>query len=183
MSILAYVFWHHPLVQTDRSAYEADLLALHSRLKEAGGVIDSVTFAISGVPWANAGGPAYEDWYLVAGWPELGALNTVAVSAERKPPHDGAARGYAAGAGGIYALRRGTNALREAASVQWLAKPRGMPYAGFDAATATAGAHGAVWRRQMVLGPGPEFCITGRTPSALPAPLEALSIARVPIEA
>jgi hypothetical protein len=174
--MLAYVFWHHPLASADVSGYERSLLALHERLKASGAVLDSVTYRVDGMPWVNEGGAGYEDWYLVGGWPELGALNTSAVSADRKPPHDDAAKAYAAGAGAVYELRSGSAGLRGSPVAQWLAKPRGMSYAAFDGALAGCG--GGLWRRQMVLGPGTEFCLTAADPIVLPSTLQDRAVAR-----
>jgi hypothetical protein len=39
----------------------------------------------------------------------------------------------------------------------------------------------ALWGRQMVLGPAPEFCLHARESAPLPAPVEAVAIPLSPI--
>jgi hypothetical protein len=52
----------------------------------------------------------------------------------------------------------------------WLAKPEGTTYVDWHAALAeSAGEAAAVWQRQMVLGPAPEFCVLAPAALALPA--------------
>jgi hypothetical protein len=157
--MLAYVFWHFPRPDADRHRYERNMVSLHEKLHQSSAVIDSITYKIEGVPWANAGGSAYEDWYLVNDWAQFGALNVRAVDAGARPPHDGVAQSYGGGAGGVYELRAGAADLRRAVAVQWIVKPRGVSYATFDEELADSIGSGALWRRQMVLGPGTEFCL------------------------
>lgn len=162
--MLAYLFWHSPAASADRAGYEALLGAFHARMREAPppGFRESVAFAVT-TPW---GGDGYEDWYLVDDWSALGVLNRDAVDHVRGPEHDPVARLAATGAGGVYALRAGGLGLRDAGAAEWSAKPLGEPYEAFEAAL-TAGcdaAEFALWQRQLVLGPAPEFCML--TPGA-----------------
>jgi hypothetical protein len=147
-SRLAYVFWHRPARDVSRGDYERAQAEFHARLEWP-----SATFRRDRLPFIEKDG--YEDWYLVEGWADLGALNAVAVDANHRAAHDAAAAGLAAGWGGIFALVRG--AFEIPASPRWLDKPRGEAtddfLAGLDAPL--------IWRRQLVLGPAPEFCVAG----------------------
>ena len=157
--MLAYLFWHSPADAVERSEYEALLAAFHERLREAPppGFRESVAFAVT-TAWAGTG---YEDWYLVDGWRALGVLNADAVDDVRGPEHEPVARRAATGAGGVYALRAGDMAVGDAGAAEWSVKPAGEPYPDWEARL-TAGrdaADFALWQRQLVLGPAPEYCL------------------------
>jgi hypothetical protein len=132
--LLAYVFWHAPADGVAREDYEERLRAFHATL-----AAPSAAFRL------DDGG--YEDWYLVDDWAALGALNEAAVAAARRAEHDAAAALSGQGAGGVYALVRG--AAVPPAAVRW--EDRLTPDVEAD----------AIWQRQMVLGPRPEFCLAG----------------------
>jgi hypothetical protein len=177
--VLAYIFWHHPQPAAPIDAYENSLTTLHETLREGAipGFAGSATYRVNGLPWINAGADAYEDWYLVDEWSAIEDLNEAAVAGARKTPHDRAAAAYASGAGAIYHLRAGDGALGRVRVATWLAKPQGMHYPEFDALLAplvTAGA--SLWRRQLVLGPGPEFCLAAGEATALPAALDGRTV-------
>jgi len=145
--VLAYVFWHRPRAGVDAGEYEVGLRELHDRLDVA-----AASFRIPELPFA-AGSSAYEDWYLVEGWGELGDLNLAAVTGAPREPHDSIAGQMAAGRGGLYTLLRG--AAEPPASTRWLDKPLGEDSEAFLAGLSAP----TVWRRQLVLGPAPEFCL------------------------
>jgi hypothetical protein len=148
--VLAYLFWHRPDGTDDRERYEQRLIEFHEALR--GAVAESAAFRLERLPFEGGGG--YEDWYLIEDWPDLGELNRAAVSGKRRAPHDAAARLAAAGWGGVYRLVRGSSAVPD--GVRWTAKGRGEGYDSFlDRQRADA-----VWQRQLVLGPAPEFCLT-----------------------
>lgn len=88
-------------------------------------------------------------------------LNDAAVSGAHKTPHDRAARAAAGGAGGLYRFQGGALDPGDAPAAAWLGKPDGIDYAAFEARLRawTDGARVGLWRRQMVLGPAPEFCL------------------------
>ena len=175
--MLAYVFWHWPQPQTDIREYETRQRAFHAALAAAPahGFQWSFTAGIAGAPWAAAGADAYEDWYAVDDFAALGALNDAAVSGSRSAPHDAAAAAVAGGAGGVYGLRAGT-ALHAPQVGHWFGKPAGMSYRDLFAhlSPVVEAAHGALWMRQMVLGPAREFCLHAASPLSLPAPFDAL---------
>ena len=88
--MLAYVFWHRPAGGADPEAYEARLAAFHVALAAdpPDGFTASAALRVREAPWLPGSGPAYEDWYAVAGWDALGRLNDAAVRGPRARPHD-----------------------------------------------------------------------------------------------
>jgi hypothetical protein len=107
---------------------------------------------------------AFEDWYLVEDFTALGALEQAAVRGRALEPHDRAAGMALGGAGGLYGLlRQGENPAPDRAA--WFGKPPGVRYPDFLAEVR----EGELWQRKLVLGPAPEFCLTGGTP-----PVEAV---------
>lgn len=184
--MLAYVFWHWRRAEADAAAYEAAQRAFHDALaaEPSAGLVGSFSHAVRGAPWANAGGEAYEDWYLVHGSAALDPLNIAAVSAGRHAPHDAAAAHAAGGTAGLYRLRLGE--LEAGPSVaHWFAKPAGMGYPQFLARMegAVAAARGALFIRQMVLGPTPECVLLAPAPApaTLPLAIEPLTLEMRPV--
>ena len=169
--MLAYVFWHWRQAAAAAEEYEARQRAFHHALAAdpPRGFLRSTTAAVSGAPWAAAGGAAYEDWYLLDGIPALEPLNEAAVTGARQRPHDSAAALAAGGTAGLYALRAGV-AVQAPTHAAWFGKPAGMLYpALFDELAPLVTASGAaLWMRQMVLGPTPEFCLHASTRADLP---------------
>lgn len=150
--MLAYVFWHRPEAAADVSVYEDAQRAFHAAIE-----VPSASFRVERLPFGEGGG--YEDWYLVDDWGALGELNESAVDDVRRGQHDRAASHAAAGWGSVYELVRGAAEIPD--GVEWLEKPRGKTSAEFVASLP----HASVWRRQLVLGPAPEFC--GATTNAV----------------
>ena len=176
--MLAYVFWHWKQPDIATAAYEALLTDFLSALTGASppGLLDARSFAISGAPWAAGGAIAWEDWYRLGGSADLDQLNQAAVTASRQIPHDRVAAKAGGGTAGLYLLRRGAPPPH-ARHACWFGKPAGMSYAQLFAALDPLCQRGAaLWGRQMVLGPTPEFCLHAPAPTALPEPLEALHI-------
>jgi hypothetical protein len=176
--LLAYVFWHWKRPNATTRDYEARQRGFHAALgaSPSPGFIDSFSVGVSNAPWV-ASSEAYEDWYLVQDFGALGLLNEAAVSSSRAQPHDAAASVAAGGAGGLYGLRLGT-ALRWPRYAHWFSKPEGMPYRELftQLAPVVDRLEGALWMRQMVLGPAREFCLHAAVPVPLPADLEAIVI-------
>jgi hypothetical protein len=157
--MLAYIFWHWPSRELDTDAYEDRQRDFHRALAEAAppGFRASVVFRIEGgAPWLGDA-PAYSDWYLVDGSAALDPLNVAAVSGACQQPHDRVAQAMAAGVGSLVALRGEEANVAAARHMTWLAKPKDMPYGDLYAALGSV--PGSLWRRQMVLGPTPEFGI------------------------
>ena len=159
--MLAYVFWHWKRPEVTAGDYEGRQRVFHAALgaSPSPGFIDSFSVGLSNAPW-TASSEAYEDWYLVQDFAALGLLNEAAVSSSRAHPHDLAASVAAGGAAGIYGLKSRT-VLHQPRYAHWFAKPDGMPYGELFAQLAPIvdRVQGALWMRQMVLGPAREFCL------------------------
>jgi hypothetical protein len=159
--MLAYLFWHQPAENQPPHAYEQALVRFHRRLQEVPvpGLVASGTARVAGLPWMPGAG--YEDWYAVEDFSAVGLLNDAAVDAAHVEAHDLVAHAAGFGAAGLYALERGEMVAPGGYCV-WVTKPTGLGYADFRAQLAdqTSGEMVTVWRRQMVLGPAPEFRLT-----------------------
>jgi hypothetical protein len=152
--MLGYVLWHHPAAGVDATVYEEALRAFHSTLT------GSAAFAFQDVPWFPVLS-GYLDWYTVADFAGLGALNEAAVSGACKEPHDHVASMAGAGFGGLYRLIAGAADWPRTNTGTWLRKPNGKKYAAFieQASRLVDPSSMGLWQRQMTLGPGPEFCL------------------------
>jgi hypothetical protein len=170
--MLAYLFWHEPHADVDADRYVAHLNAFHGALTHAPppGFVRSWSVRLDQAPWD--GGPAFEDWYLVEDWAALGTLNEAAVRAPRDGAHDAIAALATNGAGGLYLLQHGT-LDGPAQWAGWVVKPQGEPRDPFEARLRDAAGTGAVLRRQMVLGPAPEYLVLAEREPALPFPARA----------
>jgi len=181
--LLAYVFWHSPTEGAEVSAYQTDLVAFHRSLSAdpPTGFVRSATARLAGASWLDATGPSFEDWYLVNDWPAIGSLNQGAVAAAHLARHNQIAEQAGIGAGGIYLLTAGAAAVDHQLAT-WFAKPAGWSYADVGAAIAEASPPGvALWQRQLVLGPAPEFCLRSSSPIRLPAGLIGEQLAYQPL--
>lgn len=166
--MLTYVFWHRPAPGVRLPDYESALAEFHRAL----GRPRSTTFRLARTPWESDDELAYEDWYPVEDWEDLGRLEQQAIGGPRRGPHDAAARLAGWGAGAVLGPVRTGLALRDVRHAAWLAKPEGMSYDAFhaslDEALAEVEADTAVWQRRLVLGPQPEFVVLSPVPLALP---------------
>jgi hypothetical protein len=164
--LLAYVFWHWKRPEVAAADYEARQRAFHAALGAAPppGFISSFSLGISHAPWAGAS-EAYEDWYLVQDFAALGLLNEAAVSRSRSHPHELAASVAAGGVAGVYGLKLGTTPRRPQYA-HWFSKPGGMAYSELFAQIGPVvhRVDGALWMRQMTLGPAREFCLHSGAP-------------------
>jgi hypothetical protein len=199
--VLAYLFWHRPLDPAGVEAYEQAQLAFHRSLARSRpmGMCGSASFRVPEIPWLGSppGGTdqpdapvlGYEDWYLVEDYTALGVLNEAAVGRGHRTPHDDAARRFGGGAGGLYGLIEGerSDLLSATASLAvWVHRPPGserrplgeMLGDGMDPSRAS------LWRRQLVFGPAPEFCLLageappGVAPARLPDGWSATTLQR-----
>jgi len=120
-------------------------------------------------------------------------LNEAAVGRGHRSPHDAAARRSGAGAGGVYALlegRPGADALAAGRQAVWIEHapegPAQMRREGMAELLADGidPASASLWRRQLVLGPAPEYCViavelpSGVRPGRLPEGWTARVLAR-----
>ena len=179
---LAYVFWHWKRPEVPVAEYEARQRAFHEALAAhpPAGFARSFRCGVSGLPWANEGGPAYEDWYLVRDSAALDSLDAGATSGARKSAHDGAASGAAGGTAGLYRPRLG-GPIDEPRHALWLARPAGTSYDDWFALLepVVEGSGGVLWMRRMVLGPL-EFCLQSPVPVELPELVRGLTVALRP---
>lgn len=184
VAMIAYLFWHWKQAAIAAEEYERQQRRFQTALAHdpPGQFRGGRTFAIEGAPWAANGRPAYEDWYLLDGMSDLEALNQAAVSGSRLEPHNAVARLAEGGTAGVYRLKAGA-ATPGARFAIWFGKPAGMSYPVlFEAlAPVVTAADGALWMRQMVLGPAGEFCLQCRRETALPARFGGVRLALRPV--
>ena len=173
--MLAYVFFHRAAPGVETRDYEAALRRFHAAL--AGdlprGFIGSSTYRVGG---------AYADWYLVEGSAALDVLNEAAVSGARSASHDSVAHMATDGAGKLLALVSGSAATGAAFEIRF-SKPAGMGYPElYDRLKPwTDRAEVTLWRRMMVLGPPPEFCLLAPSEIQLPAQMKPEMLRREPV--
>lgn len=173
--MIAYLFFHRPAPGAAVAAYEDSLRRFHAELASAAlsGFIESATFAVGG---------GYSDWYLLESSAAMDVLNAAAVSGARAPLHDSVARMAADGAGKLLSLATGKPSLESGFEVRF-GKPAGMAYKDLYARLETwTGSPGVtLWRRMMVLGPPPEFCLVTRSEVELPVDMHPELLRRTPI--
>jgi hypothetical protein len=152
--------------------YESALRRFHASLAAAPpfGFVGSSTYRV---------GQGYSDWYLVESSGALDQLNEAAVDRARSSDHDAAAHMSADGAGKLLALVSGTPRTESGFEIRF-SKPAGMTYPAFYERLKpwTAQAELTLWRRMMVLGPPPEFCLTAPSDQMLPAAMSPESLTR-----
>jgi hypothetical protein len=160
--LLAYVYFHRAGSEVETLPYEAALRRFHASLasEPPTGFISSTTYRI---------GNGYADWYLVNNSAALDPLNEAAVDRARSAPHDAVARMSAEGAGKLMTLRSGNARVEPGFEIRF-SKPGGLGYSELYKRLKpwTGLAEVSLWRRMMVLGPAPEFCLV--TPSELDLP-------------
>jgi hypothetical protein len=190
--ILAYLFWHRPRESSEVEAYERAHLAFHRSLARVppAGLIGSACYRAAQVPWLD-GLEGYEDWYFVEDFAALGVLNEAAVGHGHRSVHDEVARRFGSGAGGLYALIEGhpighVGEAEQVTAALWVARPPGSQRhpLGELLGDGMDPEHASLWRRQLVFGPAPEFCLlaaeppAGVAPTRLPAGWTVTSIER-----
>lgn len=162
--MLAYVFWHRPRPEVDRDRYEAAVVDYHRVLgsEALDGVHGSASYRVDAVPWLGEGA-CYEDWYRLEGSYAIDILDLAAVSGRLTEPHRAVASLCGEMTAGLYELRLGEPAGGGTAA--WFRKAAGETY---DELYARLAGKGALWRRRMVLGPTPEFCLVGPLAAEIP---------------
>lgn len=178
--MLAYVFWHWPLATISEQDYIDRLIAFHQSLHKHAfpGFHSSHAFQIGNTPWGPPDQSLYEDWYFVENFATLETLNQMAVAPINKTPHDHAAQYAAGGTAGVYQLCAGEANPSHARIACWFGKPTGMRYEAFLSLVRPLVTEngGALWQRQMTLGPAPEFCWWAPVAPALPDEMMGMSI-------
>jgi hypothetical protein len=173
--MLAYLLWHRPADAIERDAYEHACERFHRSLHHSppAGFRGSAVFRVGETPWlAPAQGDAYEDWYFLDDFAALGVLNEAAVAHGHRGAHDDVARRFGAGAGGLYGLLEGHADLAGAPLAVWVTRPPGVTRRplGELLGDGIDPQHASLWRRALVLGPAPEYCLLTREPPAGVAP-------------
>jgi hypothetical protein len=173
--MLAYVFSHRPATGVEAAVYEAALRRFHAAIASAppSGFIRSSTFKV---------GDRYSDWYLVESSAALDLLNAAAVSGGRTAAHDTAAHMAVDGVGKLYSLVSGEPSAGPGFEIQF-SKPAGVGYTDhyqrLRPYTDDPGV--SLWRRMMVLGPSPEFCLLAPAKVELPGEYRPEVMRRDPI--
>jgi hypothetical protein len=186
--MLAYLFWHRPAAGVERDAYEQALTRFHRSLAHAppSGLRGSAAMRCERLPWLEGDGPGYEDWYVLDDWAALGVIEQAAVSRGHVSAHDAVAAHTGAGGGGVYELVEGSARSIAAERAVWVASKPGRERLslasllgdGLDAE------RDGLWRRSLVLGPAPEYCVlahevpAGVAETRLPAGWSAQSVSR-----
>ncbi len=189
--MLAYLFWHRPVTGVAPDAYEQALSGFHRSLAHTppSGLRDSAAIRCEELPWLNGGGPGYEDWYVVEDWAALGVLERAAVARGHVSAHDAVAARTRAGAGGVYELLEGSARPALAGCAVWVSAPPGRERLSLDALLGDGidARRDGLWRRSLVLGPAPEYCLLADDPPAgvaqgrLPAGWRAQAVRRAPV--
>jgi hypothetical protein len=192
--VLAYVFWHRPKSRADIEGYEAALVAFHRSLAHSrpAGFEASESFRVAELPWIAGEGAGYEDWYLLDGFSSLGVLNEAAVGHGHRTAHDRAARQTGLGTAGLYGLHDGDTAgWQESGLAVWVERESesAAPALADLLVDGASRKISCLWRRQMSLGPAPEFCLQasripeGMAPSRLPSGWSTTTVEREALQA
>jgi hypothetical protein len=148
------------------AAYEPALRRFHSSLagEPPPGFISSSTYRVGG---------GYADWYLVDSSAALDVLNEAAVNAARLASHNAVAHMSSDGAGKLLTRVSGAAAIGAGFEIRF-SKPAGMGYRELHERLKpwTDQAELTLWRRMMVLGPPPEFCLLAPSEVQLPAEMK-----------
>jgi hypothetical protein len=192
--LLAYLLWHRPADGIEQEAYERAGEGFHRSLHHAppAGFRGSAIFRVEGLEWLGGGAgrefdgvarselggsTGYEDWYLLDDFAALGVLNEVAVAHRHRTAHDEIARRFGTGAGGLYGLMEGRAELAGKPLGIWISRPpvSRPPGAAKPALAEMLGdgidpEHSSLWRRSLVFGPAPEYCLLAHEPPAGVAP-------------
>jgi hypothetical protein len=169
--MLAYLLWHRPTEGVERETYERACEHFHRSLHHSPpvGFRGSAVFALPECPWLPpAHERAYEDWYLLDDFAALGVLNEAAVAHGHRVAHDEVARRFGAGAGGLYGLLEGHADLPNSSLAVWVTRPPGATRRSLGELLGDGmdPEHASLWRRALVFGPAPEYCLLTREPSS-----------------
>jgi len=167
--VLAYLSWHRPAADVAAARYEEALKRFHGSLarRPPSGFRGSTAFRVAELPWAgeaggdDAGGGAYEDWYLLDDWASVGVLEEAAVARGHVTRHDALAGMAALSTGAIYRLSEGQPRLEQARVAVWVTRAPGQapPLLADLLADGACGEQASLWRRSLGLGRAPEYCL------------------------
>ncbi len=167
--MLAYLLWHRPRQEVDRDAYEQAAERFHRSLAHArpASLRGTALLRAGDLPWLDGQG-WYEDWYLLEDFGALGVLNEAAVAAGHRSAHDNVARAFGGGAGALYKLIEGGGDSISHPLAVWVSRPAGAaaPGLGDMLGDGMDRERASLWRRALVLGPAPEYCLLAAEPPA-----------------
>lgn len=167
--MLAYLLWHRPADGIEQGPYELAAEGFHRSLHHAppAGFRGSAIFRVQELGWLQ-GGAGYEDWYLLEDFAALGVLNEVAVAHRHRTAHDEVARRFGTGAGGLYGLLEGRPDLTSTPLGIWISRPPGAakPALAEMLGDGIDPERSSLWRRSLVFGPAPEYCLLAHEPPA-----------------
>jgi hypothetical protein len=171
LETLAYVFFHRPRRGVRTDEYTRALVRFHSKLARTrpSGFRESTAVRCPQAPWKEPRARAiYLDWYVVDGFPALDPIREVAYVPPWVGAHRAIARLAAQGWGSLYSTPGKARAPGPTVGFTWFSAS-GRTREWLRRALRSPPAHGTLWRRQLALGPGPEFCWVeeGRPPAAL----------------
>jgi len=173
--MLAYLSWHRAAAGVEQPAYEQALERFHRSLahRPPSGYCGSATLRLPDVPWlAPAPGaeeaPGYEDWYLIDDWSAVGVLEEAAVSQGHLTAHSAVASRMGIGSSGVYRLIEGSARPVIAERAVWVSPAPGHERLSLGALLGDGmdPKRDGLWRRCLVLGPAPEYCLLAAEPPA-----------------
>src|SRR4029079_8683956 len=169
--MLAYVFWHRSYPQIERATYEDAIKRFQEALSRnpSPGLDAAISWRIEGAPWLGDQ-TGYEDWGFLQGSWAMDPLHAFAVHGERQPSHDVLAAQMGAGAGGLYTHVWGEKCTAPTSTIFWMTRPRGIRWQPLLEAVRAQVPSATFWRRQMVLGPAPEFAVEVPGDTTIPVP-------------
>jgi hypothetical protein len=160
--VLAYLFWHRPVTGAEVGRYEEALERFHRSLahRPPSGFRGSAAFRVHELPWLD-GQAGYEDWYLIDHWAALGVLEEAAISRGHVTAHAAAAAHTASGTASVYRLLEGSAQLGPVREAVWVKAPARREPVGLGELLGDGmdPARDGLWRRCLVLGPAPEYCL------------------------
>jgi hypothetical protein len=178
--MLAYLLWHRPADAVERETYKRACERFHRSLHHSppAGFRGSAVYRAGALPWleptqdGDAQDGVYEDWYFVEDYTALGVLNEAAVAHGHRVAHNEIARRFGAGAGGLYGLLEGHAKLENTQYAVWVTRPPGATHGGLEELLGDGmdPRHASLWRRQLVFGPAPEYCLLTHEPPVGVAP-------------
>jgi hypothetical protein len=177
---LAYAFFHRPRRTVRRTEYERALAQFHVRLAQTPteGFRESAALRLATAPWREARPRAvYLDWYVVEGFQSLDPVRAVAYRPPWVRSHRAIARWAADGWGALYSGPRGARPPDLGDRLAWFGSSSLLTVPWGDLRRGGP-PMGTLWRRQLALGPSPEFCWV--TAGPIPRALERRATVSVP---
>jgi hypothetical protein len=164
---IAYVFYHRPARGVRRATYERALLSFHDQLARSPtpGFRGSAALRLPHVTWGAARRrPLYVDWYVLGGFGDLGPVRDVAYRPPWVESHRRIAGLFGDGEGGLFAARGTVDPPTAPDLAVWFSSPEGRGKSLLRRWWTEGPPRGTLWRRQLAVGPSPEFCFFGPGP-------------------